>query len=97
MARMFYCSMHMPIGWEYLSMATDRFSVCMAIIIINSKLRGAKEDIVAYMVKTIQYIHINNVDPAIKFTVESNQQDGATPFLDTIVKPEADNSLSLTA
>ena len=29
--------------------------------------------------------HINNVDPAINFTVESNQQDGAIPFLDTIV------------
>ena len=38
---------------------------------------------------------INNVDPAIKFTVENNQQDGAIPFLDTIVKPEADNTLSL--
>ena len=39
---------------------------------------------------------INKVDPAIKFTVESNQQDGAIPFLDTIVKPEADNTSSLT-
>ena len=29
--------------------------------------------------------HINKVDYAIKFTVESNQQDGAIPFLDTIV------------
>ena len=36
------------------------------------------------------------MDPAIKFTVESNQQNGAIPFLDTIVKPEADNTLSLT-
>ena len=40
--------------------------------------------------------HINKVDPAIKFTVEGNQQDGAIAFLDTIVKPEADNTLSLT-
>ena len=40
--------------------------------------------------------HINNVDPAIKFTVETNQQYGAIPFLDTIVKPQADNTLSLT-
>ena len=40
--------------------------------------------------------HINNVNSAMKFTVESNQQDGAIPFLDTIVKPEADNTLSLT-
>ena len=40
--------------------------------------------------------HINTVDPAIRFKVDSNQQDGAIPFLDTIIKPKADNSLSLT-
>ena len=40
--------------------------------------------------------HINNVDPAIKFTVEDFQQDGVIQFLDTIVKPEADNTLALT-
>ena len=38
---------------------------------------------------------INNVDPAIKFTVENNKQDGAIPFLDTTVKFQADNTLSL--
>ena len=36
---MFYCSMYMSIGWEELSMHTDRCSVCMPNIIINSKLR----------------------------------------------------------
>ena len=46
--------------------------------------------------KQIFLEHINKVDPAIKFTVESNQQDGATPFLDTTVKPEGDNTLSHT-
>ena len=40
--------------------------------------------------------HINSVDPAIKFTVEDNKEDGSIPFLDTIVKPEADGSLSTT-
>ena len=40
--------------------------------------------------------HINNVDLAIKFTVEDNRQDGAIPFLHTLVKPEADNTLSIT-
>ena len=40
--------------------------------------------------------HINSVDPAIKFTVEDNKEDGAIPFLDTIVKPEADGKLSIT-
>ena len=40
--------------------------------------------------------HINNGDPAIPFTVENNKEDGAIPFLDTIVKPEADGSLSIT-
>ena len=39
--------------------------------------------------------HISNVDPAITFSVENNQQDGAITFLDTIVKPQADNTVSL--
>ena len=30
-----------------------------------------------------------------KFTVEGNKEDGAIPFLDTLVKPKADNSLSI--
>ena len=40
--------------------------------------------------------HINSVDPAIKFTVEDNKEDGPIPFLDTIVKPEAYGTLSIT-
>ena len=40
--------------------------------------------------------HINCVDPAIKFTVEDNKADGSIPFLDTIVKPEENGSLSIT-
>ena len=40
--------------------------------------------------------HINSVDPAIRFTVEDNKEDGSIPFLDTTVKPEADGSLSIT-
>ena len=36
-----------------------------------------------------------SVDPAIRFTVEDNKEDGSIPFLDTIVKPEADGSLSI--
>ena len=40
--------------------------------------------------------HINNIDPAIKFTVEGNQGNGAVLFLDTLVKPEADISLSIS-
>ena len=50
---MFYCSVHMPIEWESLSMPNDRCSVCMPIIIINPKLRGAEQDSVPYMVKVI--------------------------------------------
>ena len=41
--------------------------------------------------------HINKVDPPIKFTVEANQENGAIPFLDTLVKPEADKSFFITA
>ena len=40
--------------------------------------------------------HVNNIDPAIRFTVEGNQENRSIPFLDTLVKPEADNSLSIT-
>ena len=39
--------------------------------------------------------HINSVDPAIMFTVEDNKEDVSIPFLDTIVKPEVDGSLSI--
>ena len=39
--------------------------------------------------------HINKVDPAIKFTVEGNQENGTILFLDTLVKPELDKSLSI--
>ena len=38
--------------------------------------------------------HINSIDPAIKFTVEGTQGNGAIPFLDTLVTPLADRSLS---
>ena len=40
--------------------------------------------------------HINSVDPAIRFTVEDNKEDGSIPFLDTTVKPEPDGTLSIT-
>ena len=40
--------------------------------------------------------HINSIDPAIKFTVEWTQGNGAIPFLDTLVTPLADESLSIT-
>ena len=46
--------------------------------------------------KQIFLEHINSVDPAINLTVEDIKQDGAIPFLDTLVKPEADNTLSIT-
>ena len=39
--------------------------------------------------------HINSVDPAIRFAVEDNKEDGSIPFLDTIVKSEVDGSLSI--
>ena len=40
--------------------------------------------------------HINSVDPVIQFTVEDNKEDGAIPFLETIVKPETDGKLCIT-
>ena len=40
--------------------------------------------------------HINSINSAIKFTVEGDQENRTIPFLDTLVKPEADNSLSIS-
>ena len=40
--------------------------------------------------------HINSIDPAIKFTVEGTQGNGAIPFLDTLITLLADNSLYIT-
>ena len=34
--------------------------------------------------------HINEVDPATKFTVEGNQENDAIAFLDALVKPEVE-------
>ena len=39
--------------------------------------------------------HINSIDPCIKFIVEGNQENGAILILNTLVQPEADNSLSI--
>ena len=36
------------------------------------------------------------MDPAINFAMQNNKQDGAIPFLHTLVKPQAYNILSLT-
>ena len=41
--------------------------------------------------------HINSINPAIKFTVEGNQENGVIGFLDNLSKPEADNSPSISA
>ena len=40
--------------------------------------------------------HINSIDLAIKFTMEGTQGNGAIPFLDTLITPQVDNSLSIT-
>ena len=40
--------------------------------------------------------HINSIDPAIKFTAEGTQGNGAIPFLDTLIITQADNSLSIS-
>ena len=40
--------------------------------------------------------HINNIDQAIKFTVESRRLDGSNPFLDTLVTPEQNITPSIS-
>ena len=39
--------------------------------------------------------HINTVDPSIQFTVEEAKEDDSIPFLDTIIRPEADGALTI--
>ena len=36
------------------------------------------------------------MDPSIKFTVEDNQENGAIPFLDSLVEPKTDNTISIS-
>ena len=38
--------------------------------------------------------HLNSFDPKIQFTAEEQREDGALPFLDILVSPEEDGSLS---
>ena len=38
--------------------------------------------------------HINSVDPSIQFTTEEAKQDGSMPFLDTLVTPQEDGTLT---
>ena len=52
-----YCSLHMPIGWNGLSMPTEGCSVHMPIAITNFEARSDKHDSVPYMMK-IMLIHI---------------------------------------
>ena len=38
--------------------------------------------------------HVNSVDPAIQFTTEEQKQDGSMPFLDSLVTPQEDGTLT---
>ena len=38
--------------------------------------------------------HINSIDEKIQFTKEDSKEDGSMPFLDTLVTPYTDGSLS---
>ena len=40
--------------------------------------------------------HINSIDDKIQFTMEDSRSDGSMPFLDTLVTPTSDGSLSTT-
>ena len=40
--------------------------------------------------------HINSIDPCIQFKVEETRANGSVPFLDTLVIPEPDRSLTKT-
>ena len=38
--------------------------------------------------------HINSIEESIQFTAEDTQPDGSLPFLDVLVTPQADGTLS---
>ena len=57
MPNMPYCSMHMPIGWNGLSIPTEGCSVWMPIVITSFKVRAVKKDSVPYMMKIILNTH----------------------------------------
>ena len=40
--------------------------------------------------------HINSIDENIQFTAETTKADGSMPFLDTLLTPKSDGSLSIT-
>ena len=42
------------------------------------------------------YENINSMDPHIQFTTEKTRPDGSMPFLDTLVKPEQNWTMSIT-
>ena len=48
-----YGSMHMPVGWNGLSMPNKGFSVHMSIVIINFEVRGVGQDSVPYIMEII--------------------------------------------
>ena len=46
--------------------------------------------------KTSFMDHLNTIDEHIQFTSEESRQDGSMPFLDILVTPKEDGSLSTT-
>ena len=58
MPSMPYSSMHMPVGWNGLSMSNEGCSVCMPIIITNFKVRGVEQDSVPYMMVIFTHIPV---------------------------------------
>ncbi len=41
-------------------------------------------------------VHINNINEAIQFTVDSENEQGALPFLDCLIKRNPDGTLDTT-
>ena len=46
--------------------------------------------------KQVFLAYINSIYPAIQFTVKGDQDNGAIPFLDSLVTPQADHCLFIT-
>ena len=60
-------------------------------------LRFVDEAFIIQQAENTQLLqHINSLNPHMKFTTEEPNPDGSLPFLDTLVSPGLDNTLTTT-
>ena len=81
-------------GWFYEQVKGVAVGSPVSPIVANLFMEYFEQKALSPVLSTMK--STNSVDPAIQFTVETKKEDGAIPFLDTIVKPEADGTVFVT-